>query len=75
MKMVRTQLKKGLWVERDRKGRFKNVVRKSKSLSADRRKKVGSGSIPKTKGGKLRSGYGHKGDYPRRKKSQFKLFG
>lgn len=40
-----------------------SVTKIGKSLQADRRKKVGSNRIPRTSGGKLKRGYGHKGDY------------
>lgn len=59
--------KPGAYVERDRLGRFKKWTSVGRSLAADRRKRVGRKRIPKTKGGKAKSGYGHQGDYKRKK--------
>jgi len=64
--MAKRDIVKGFYVVRDKKGRFKRWSSKGRSLSHDRRKKVSSKRIPKTKKGKLRSGYGHRGDYRRK---------
>jgi len=52
------------YVYRNRKGQFKKWVSVGRSLRGDRRKRVGYGRMPKTRSGRPKSGYGHRGDYP-----------
>ena len=52
------------YITRHRKGTA-TVVYVKRSLAADRKKRVGSSRIPRTKTGRLKSGYGHRGDYPK----------
>lgn len=69
--MKRDSLTNKSYAVRDKKGRIRNVVNKGRSNRADRRKKVGDSRIPKTKGGKAKSGYGHMGDYKKKSKPLF----
>ena len=39
-----------------------------RSLKRDRHKKVKAKRIPKTRGGQPKPGYGHRGDYPRKRR-------
>ena len=75
MIMKRDSLTNKSYAVRDRKGKFKDIVNKGRSNVADRRKKVGDSRIPKTKGGKAKSGYGQLGDYKPRKKKAKTPFG
>lgn len=45
-----------------------SVARVGKSLRADRRMRVSGKRIPRTRSGRLKPGYGHRGDYPRRRR-------
>ena len=65
MIMAKRDTIKGYYVVRGKDGRIKRWAKKGRSLRADRRKKVGDERIPKTKSGKAKSGYGHRGDYKR----------
>jgi len=60
--------KGGHYVERDKYGRFKRWHGVRRSISVDKRRYVGPGRIPRTRTGGLKRGYGHKGDYPRRRR-------
>ena len=66
--MRRYSLNKKSYVLKDKKGKVKKVVSKARSIRADRRKKVSDKNIPKTKSGKAKSGYGHLGDYKKKRK-------
>lgn len=63
------------YVKRDKRGRFKKWTGVGRSIRADRRKKVGHKRIPKTRTKRLRTGYGHKGDYPRKRRRKSKILG
>lgn len=60
--------KPGHYVVRDRYGRFKRWSGVRRSISVDKRRRVGSRRMPKTRTGRPKRGYGHKGDYRRRRR-------
>lgn len=67
LKVGRRYRKGRTYVTRHRTGSL-SVVRVGRSLRADRRKKVSSSRIPKTRTGRPKRGYGHRGDYPRKRR-------
>ncbi len=58
------------YVRRGKRGRFKKWTRVGRGLAVDRRRRVGHRRIPKTRTGRPKSGYGHIGDYPRRRRKR-----
>ena len=70
----RDSLTKKSYAVRNKKGQIKDVVNKGKSNKQDRLTQTGEENIPKTKGGKAKSGYGHLGDYEKTKRGKWSLF-
>lgn len=62
LKLGRRYRKGRTYVTRHRDNTL-TIVRVGRSLAVDRRNRIGSRRIPRTRTGRLKRGYGHKGDY------------
>lgn len=63
MRREKVEGRPGHYAYRRPDGTFGNWASVGRSLAADRRQQVGSTNIPRDNQGRLKSGYGHRGDY------------